>query len=154
VAVSLRYEEGRFVLGATRGDGERGDDITANLRTVREIPLVLRGRPPALLEVRGEVFMTNPELARINDLRRAEGEKPFENPRNSTAGSLKLLDSRICGQRRLRFMSHGLGEAQGLHETSYLKITQRMKEWGFPVSPFTQLYDSIEAVIEKAREWE
>ena len=114
VAVSLRYEEGRFVLGATRGDGERGDDITANLRTVREIPLVLHDRPPALLEVRGEVFMTNSELARLNELRRAEGEKPFENPRNSTAGSLKLLDPRICGQRRLRFVSHGLGEAQGL----------------------------------------
>ena len=93
VAVSLRYEEGKFVLGATRGDGERGDDITANLRTVRDIPLSLHGRPPALLEVRGEVFMTNSELARLNELRRADGEKPFENPRNSTAGSLKLLDS-------------------------------------------------------------
>ncbi len=96
VAVSLRYEQGRFVVGATRGDGERGDDITANLRTVREIPLRLHGSPPALLEIRGEVFMTNPELARINERRRAEGEKPFENPRNSTAGTLKLLDSRIC----------------------------------------------------------
>jgi DNA ligase (NAD+) len=154
VAVSLRYEEGRFVLGATRGDGERGDDITANLRTVREIPLVLHGRPPALLEVRGEVFMTNPELARINELRRAEGERPFENPRNSTAGSLKLLDSRICRQRRLRFISHGLGEAQGINETSYEKITQQMKEWGIPVSPQTRKYDSIDKVIEHAREWE
>ena len=96
VAVSLRYEKGKFVLGATRGDGERGDDITANLRTVRDIPLSLHGRPPALLEVRGEVFMTNSELARLNELRRADGEKPFENPRNSTAGSLKLLDSKIC----------------------------------------------------------
>ena len=154
VAVSLRYEEGRFVLGATRGDGERGDDITANLRTVREIPLVLHGRPPALLEVRGEVFMTNPELARLNELRRAEGEKPFENPRNSTAGSLKLLDPRICAQRRLRFISHGLGEAQGLHETSYEKIIRKMKEWGIPVSPLTRTYDSIDQVIEHARDWE
>ena len=114
VAVSLRYEQGKFVLGSTRGDGERGDDITANLRTVREIPLSLHGHPPDLLEVRGEVFMTNSELARLNELRRAEGEKPFENPRNSTAGSLKLLDPRICAQRRLRFISHGLGEARGL----------------------------------------
>jgi DNA ligase (NAD+) len=154
VAVSLRYEEGRFVLGATRGDGERGDDITANLRTVREIPLVLHGHPPALLEVRGEVFMTNPELARINEVRRAEGEKPFENPRNSTAGSLKLLDSRICGQRRLRFISHGLGEAQGLQENSYMKIAKKQKEWGIPVSQLTRTHDSIEAVIEHVREWE
>ena len=113
VAVSLRYEEGNFVLGATRGDGERGDDITANLRTVREVPLKLHDHPPALLEVRGEVFMTNSELARLNELRKAEGERPFENPRNSTAGSLKLLDPRICGQRRLRFVSHGLGELRG-----------------------------------------
>jgi len=154
VAVSLRYEEGRFVLGATRGDGERGDDITANLRTVRDIPLSLHGRPPALLEVRGEVFMTNSELARLNELRRADGEKPFENPRNSTAGTLKLLDSRICAGRRLRFISHGLGEARGLQEDSYQKITQKMKAWGVPVSDLTRCYDSIDAVIEHAREWE
>ena len=114
VAVSLRYEEGDFVLGATRGDGERGDDITANLRTVREVPLELHDHPPALLEVRGEVFMTNSELARLNELRKAEGERPFENPRNSTAGSLKLLDPRICGQRRLRFIGHGLGASEGI----------------------------------------
>jgi len=154
VAVSLRYEEGKFVLGATRGDGERGDDITANLRTVRDIPLSLHGRPPALLEVRGEVFMTNSELARLNELRRADGEKPFENPRNSTAGTLKLLDSRICAGRRLRFISHGLGEARGLQEDSYQKITQKMKAWGVPVSDLTRCYDSIDAVIEHAREWE
>jgi DNA ligase (NAD+) len=154
VAVSLRYEVGRFVLGATRGDGERGDDITANLRTLRDIPLSLQGRPPALLEVRGEVFMTNSELARLNDLRRADGEKPFENPRNSTAGTLKLLDSRICAGRRLRFISHGLGEARGLQENSYQKITQKMKAWGVPVSDLTRCYDSIDAVIEHAREWE
>jgi len=154
VAVSLRYEEGKFVLGATRGDGERGDDITANLRTVRDIPLSLHGRPPALLEVRGEVYMTNSELARLNELRRADGEKPFENPRNSTAGTLKLLDSRICAGRRLRFISHGLGEARGLQEDSYQKITQKMKAWGVPVSDLTRCYDSIDAVIEHAREWE
>jgi DNA ligase (NAD+) len=154
VAVSLRYENGRFVLGATRGDGERGDDITANLRTVREIPLVLHGHPPALLEVRGEVFMPNSELARINELRIAEGERPFENPRNSTAGSLKLLDPKICGQRRLRFVSHGLGEVKGLHENSYSQIIKEMKDWGIPVSPRTSVYDSINEVIEHARKWQ
>jgi DNA ligase (NAD+) len=154
VAVSLRYEMGKFVLGATRGDGERGDDITANLRTVREIPLSLAGGPPPLLEVRGEVFMTNSELARINELRRAEGEKPFENPRNSTAGSLKLLDPKICGQRRLRFISHGLGEERGLTEHSYYKLTRKLQEWGIPVSDHTRCYDSIEQVITHAREWE
>jgi DNA ligase (NAD+) len=154
VAVSLRYERGKFALGATRGDGERGDDITANLRTVRGIPLVLADDPPDLLEVRGEVYMTNPELARINELRRAEGEKPFENPRNATAGSLKLLDSRICGQRRLQFVSHGLGAAEGLRETSYARISTEMKQWGLPVSALSRVYDSIDEVIEHARQWQ
>jgi DNA ligase (NAD+) len=154
VAVSLRYENGQLVLGATRGDGERGDDITANLRTVREIPLTLHGHPPELLEVRGEVFMTNSELARLNELRRAGELRLFENPRNATAGSLKLLDPRICGQRRLRFISHGLGAAKGLKETSYYHITRRLKDWGVPISPHTRLCDEIEQVIEHAKEWE
>lgn len=154
VAVSLRYEEGRLVLGATRGDGERGDDITANLRTVREVPLTLHDHPPALLEVRGEVFMTNSELARLNELRKAEGERPFENPRNSTAGSLKLLDPRICAQRRLRFIVHGLGVSQGIKEGSYHEITRKLKTWGIPVSSHTKCYDSIDEVIDHAREWE
>ncbi|MGC8638982.1 MAG: NAD-dependent DNA ligase LigA [Isosphaeraceae bacterium] len=154
VAVSLRYEHGKFVLGSTRGDGERGDDITANLRTVREIPLSLHGHPPELLEVRGEVFMTNSELARLNELRRAAGERPFENPRNSTAGSLKLLDPKICGQRRLRFISHGLGDVRGLREQSYRKITEKLKAWGVPVSQYTGFYDSIDKVIDHAREWQ
>jgi DNA ligase (NAD+) len=154
VAVSLRYEHGKFVLGSTRGDGERGDDITANLRTVREIPLSLHDHPPELLEARGEVFMTNSELARLNELRKAEGERPFENPRNSTAGSLKLLDPKICGQRRLRFISHGLGDTRGVSERSYRKITEKLKAWGIPVSDHTGYYDSIDKVIEHAQEWE
>ncbi len=153
VAVSLRYEDCRLVLGATRGDGERGDDITANLKTVREIPLVLRDCPARLLEVRGEVYMTNSELLRLNELRRAAGETLFANPRNSTAGSLKLLDSRLCAQRRLRFVSHGLGEYQGIDETSYYALTRLIKQWGIPVSPHTTRYDSIDEVIEHARRW-
>jgi DNA ligase (NAD+) len=153
VAVSLRYEHGKFVQGSTRGDGERGDDITVNLRTVREIPLALRGSAPDLLEVRGEVYMPNSELVRLNELRAAAGDAPFANPRNSTAGSLKMLDSRIVAQRRLRFISHGLGESEGVREKSYLAITQLMKNWGIPVSPHTRAYDSIEQVIEHAERW-
>jgi DNA ligase (NAD+) len=153
VAVSLRYEQGKLVLGSTRGDGERGDDITANLKTVREVPLALQGHPPSLLEVRGEVYMTNSELIRLNELRRAAEEIPFANPRNSTAGSLKLLDSKLCAQRRLRFISHGLGEYQGIAESSYFEITRLMKNWGIPVSPYTVRYDSIDQVIEHAQRW-
>jgi DNA ligase (NAD+) len=153
VAVSLRYEAGVFVLGATRGDGERGDDITANLKTVRGIPLVLGGDPPPLLEVRGEVYMTNSELARLNELRRAREEPPFANPRNATAGSLKLLDSKLCGQRRLRFVSHGLGEMSGHSVTSYAELLGRMKTWGIPTTPNNAVYDTIDQVIEHAEQW-
>ncbi len=153
VAVSLRYEKGKLVQGSTRGDGERGDDITANLKTVRGIPLVLKGSASPLLEVRGEVYMPNSELVRLNELRRAADEVPFANPRNSTAGSLKLLDSKLCAQRQLRFVSHGLGESSEIGETSYFALTQLMKRWGIPVSAQTKCYDSIEQVIEHAERW-
>ncbi len=153
VAVSLRYEHGRFVQGATRGDGERGDDITQNLRTVREIPLSLGDHPPELIEVRGEVFMTNSELVRLNEIRKSEKETPFANPRNSTAGSLKLLDPRLCGLRRLRFVSHGLGESLGLTSKNYEDVILRMKGWGIPVGVETKSFDTIDAVIEHATLW-
>jgi DNA ligase (NAD+) len=97
--------------------------------------------------------MPNSELVRINELRVAAGEPPFANPRNSTAGSLKMLDSRICAQRRLRFVSHGLGESRGIPDTSYFAVVQRMKGWGIPVSPHTACYDSIDDVIEHAIQW-
>ena len=153
VAVSVRYEKGRFILGATRGDGYHGDDITANLRTVRGIPLILADRPPRLLEVRGEVYMTNAELVRLNELRRANEETPFANPRNSTAGSLKLLDSKLCAQRRLQFVSHGLGEFVGIDVRSYSEILGLLRGWGIPITPKHAVYDSIDAVIEHARRW-
>lgn len=154
VAVSLRYETGRLALGSTRGDGERGDDITVNLRTVRNVPLRLEGEAPEVIEVRGEVYMTNAELARLNDLRDAAGEPRFANPRNSTAGSLKMLDSRIVAQRRLLFVSHGLGEIRGWTPSSYGEVIDRLRGWGVPVSPHTALFDTIDEVIEYARQWE
>jgi DNA ligase (NAD+) len=153
VAVGLRYEKGSLVLGATRGDGYHGDDITANLRTVREIPLRLEEDPPRVLEIRGEVYMTNAELARLNQLREAAGETPFANPRNATAGSLKLLDPRQCGQRRLNFVAHGLGEVEGVRERTYSEILQHLKRWGVPVSPYYSIYDSITEVISHANRW-
>ena len=156
VAVSLRYEHGKLVLGATRGDGEHGDDITANLRTVREVPLCAARQPAGLASrfaARSTHDTANSELLRLNELRKVAGDPPFANPRNSTAGSLKMLDSRIVAQRRLRFISHGLGESKGVRETSYFAITQLMKRWGIPVSPHTSCYDSIEQVIEHANRW-
>jgi DNA ligase (NAD+) len=153
VAVSLRYERGRFVQGATRGDGVRGDNVTANLRTVRDIPLVLGDSPPSLLEVRGEVYMTNSELVRLNELRLAREEAPFANPRNSTAGSLKLLDPKLCGQRRLRFVSHGLGAFDGIKVSTYREMQDLLVSWGVPVSPHNATYETIDEVIAHAERW-
>jgi DNA ligase (NAD+) len=154
VAVSLRYQLGKFTLGATRGDGYEGDDITTNLRTVRGIPLSLINDPPPLLEVRGEVYMTNSELVRLNEMRAANDEPPFANPRNSTAGSLKLLDPKLCATRRLQFVAHGLGEAKGLTISSYAETLSDMKRWGIPVSPKTAVFDSIDDIIAHAQNWE
>ncbi len=154
VAVSLRYEDGQFVQGATRGDGTRGDDITANLRTVRNLPLQLADEPPSVLEIRGEVYMTNAELSRLNEQRLAAEEPPFANPRNATAGSLKLLDSKLCRQRRLQFVAHGLGESHGITATSYWEMLGLLKSWCVPATPRSAVYDSIDAVIEHAQRWE
>jgi DNA ligase (NAD+) len=153
VAVSLRYEAGKLILGATRGDGERGDDITTNLRTVRGVPLALGDGAPPILEIRGEVYMTNAELVRLNELRVANEETPFANPRNSTAGSLKLLDPRLCGQRRLRFVAHGLGEAVGFKHKSYWSILDDLKKWGIPISSYNARFETIDEVIAHAEIW-
>src|SRR6185437_13072480 len=96
---------------------------------------------------------TNSELVRLNELRRSREEAPFANPRNATAGSLKLLDPRLCGQRRLRFVSHGLGESQGVTANSYFAVTRLMKSWGIPVSSHTKVFDGIEDVIRHAEAW-
>jgi DNA ligase (NAD+) len=154
VAVSLRYEQGKFVLGATRGDGERGDDVSANLKTVRGIPLSLAGDPPPVVEIRGEVYMTNAEMARLNEIRAAAEQTLLANPRNATAGSLKLLDPKQCAKRRLQFVAHGLGEVNGMNLSSYFETLKEMKHWHVPLSPHTARYETIEKVLHHAQEWE
>jgi DNA ligase (NAD+) len=154
VAVSLRYEGGKFVLGATRGDGYQGDDITANLLTVRGVPKALGHHAPEVLEIRGEVYMTIAELVRLNGIRVAAEEEPYANPRNVTAGSLKLLDPKLCAARRLRFVAHGLGETRGIVARSYAEILKLLKDWGVPVSPHNTVYESIEEVIAHAERWQ
>ena len=113
LAISLRYEDGVFVRGATRGDGATGEDVSANLRTIKAIPLRLKGKAPALLEVRGEVFMPRAGFEAFNERARARGEKPLANPRNGAAGSLRQLDSRITAARPLSFYAYALGAYQG-----------------------------------------
>src|SRR5690606_30890939 len=113
LAISLIYENGRFVRGATRGDGYTGEDVTVNLRTIRSIPLQLaQNSPPPLLEVRGEVLMLRADFERLNRQQREREGKPFVNPRNAAAGSLRQLDPRITAGRRLTFFAYGLGVAE------------------------------------------
>nr|BAL56002.1 NAD-dependent DNA ligase [uncultured Bacteroidetes bacterium] len=158
VAVSLRYEGGRFVLGATRGDGTVGDDITANLRTIRSLPLV--AQPVAVenvvlsdFEVRGEVYMLRRDFEQLNRQRIAEGEKPFANPRNLTAGTLKLLDPRQVAQRPLQLVCYYLDSDQVRlrRQSSNLELLGAM---GFPTSPHWLLCATIEEVFAFIDEWE
>ncbi|HEY6573160.1 MAG TPA: NAD-dependent DNA ligase LigA, partial [Candidatus Eisenbacteria bacterium] len=136
VAVHLRYEGGRFVQGLTRGDGEKGDEITSNLRTIRAIPLRLRGRDvPDLVEVRGEVFMETKAFARMNQRREKEGEKPFMNPRNATAGSLKTLDPSEVARRPLQIFVYQLVRADGHGFESHLEALEYAGKLGLRVNP-------------------
>jgi DNA ligase (NAD+) len=154
VAVSLIYESGRLSVGATRGDGERGDDVTHNLRTILELPLRVRaGNPPDDFEVRGEVCMNRDDLVRINRQREAKGLEPFANPRNSAAGALKLLDPRQCAERRLRMFAYSLEGSDASGVRSHRDALARLKEMGFRVNPHTVSFDSIDKVIEYCLSW-
>ncbi len=151
VAMSLRYEDGAFKVGATRGDGETGDDITENLKTIRAIPLHLRHALP-VLEVRGEVFMTLEGFRRVCDEMRAAGEEPFANARNSAAGSLKQLDPRAVAKRPLHFIAYGLGEVDGDTPPTQSETLDWLKSFGFPTHRWTRLCSSAEEVFEAIQE--
>ena len=134
LAISLLYEGGQFVQGATRGDGHTGEDVTANLKTIRSIPLRLRGaRPPASIEVRGEVIMYKADFARMNAHQRERGDKEFVNPRNAAAGSLRQLDPKMTAERPLRFFAYGVGDAGALPFRRQSEILAWMAERGLPV---------------------
>jgi DNA ligase (NAD+) len=149
VAVNLRYERGLLILAATRGDGQRGDNITANAKTIHDIPLRLKehSKTPPVLEVRGEIFMYNADFARLNERREEAGEETFANPRNATAGTLKQLDSKMVAARRLRFMSHGVGEATGLDVDSYWDWLEFAKKLGLTTSHHAKLVENVDEVI-------
>lgn len=154
VAMSLTYENGLLTVGATRGDGERGDDVTHNLKTMPEIPLRLRAEtPPKLFEARGEVYMTRADLIRVNRDRTARGEEPYANCRNLSAGSLKLLDPRQCADRKLRFFAYALGALEGIEIQSHLESLETLKNLGFPINPHTKRCANIEEVIDHCNSW-
>ena len=154
LAISLRYERGVLVTAATRGNGQVGDDVTANVRTINAIPLVLLGgRAPAVLEARGEVYMPTSAFLELNRLRTEAGEPAFANPRNAAAGSLKLLDARITAARNLSFFAYATGElSEPLAENHYESL-QRLKELGLPVNPNITRGKDIDEVIEICESW-
>ncbi|MFH1678211.1 MAG: NAD-dependent DNA ligase LigA [Candidatus Omnitrophota bacterium] len=155
VSANLTYEKGKFILGATRGDGERGEDVTRNLRTIRAIPLVLLGdNIPDLMEIRGEVYMKMEGLNSINKERVKKNETPFVNPRNAAAGSLKLLDPAIVRNRGLNFFAHSLGDYQGLNLQSHWQFLGLLKDWGLPVNPFSRLCKDFNEVKEFCLLWQ
>ncbi|MCC7275194.1 MAG: NAD-dependent DNA ligase LigA [Alphaproteobacteria bacterium] len=147
VSASLRYEKGRFVLGATRGDGIEGEDVTANLRTLAEVPKLLSGPAPDVIEVRGEVYMRGRDFLALNARRQEAGEPLFANPRNSAAGSLRQLDPAVTAGRPLRFFAYAWGEASEEIADSHWHALQRFAGWGFRVNPETRLCATIEEAL-------
>ncbi|HWS40211.1 MAG TPA: NAD-dependent DNA ligase LigA [Arenimonas sp.] len=153
LAISLRYENGILVQGATRGDGEEGEDVTANVRTIRSIPLILRGSNfPRILEVRGEVFMPRAAFARYNQWALENNGKVLANPRNGAAGSLRQLDVSITANRPLSFYAYAIGEWTGTEiPESHDKILSLLKEWGLPVSSEVKTCKGLQAVLDYYR---
>jgi DNA ligase (NAD+) len=155
LAINLTYENGVFTRGATRGDGEIGEDVTVNLRTINAIPLRMLGDDvPPLVEVRGEVYMPLSGFRELNERLIAEDKKPTPNPRNAAAGSLRQKDSRITAARPLSFWAYGIGVHDGAALRSHWETLAWLKVHGFPINPFAERLESIDAVAKACREWE
>jgi DNA ligase (NAD+) len=148
LSISLRYEKGELVLGATRGDGTTGENVTANIRTIAGIPKTLIGdNVPDIFEVRGEIFMTHTEFARLNAAQEAAGKQTYVNPRNTAAGSLRQLDPSITATRKLQFFAYAWGEASTLPAESQMGVIEAMGAWGFPINPLTRQCSSVEEML-------
>jgi DNA ligase (NAD+) len=150
VAVELIYENGRFAVGSTRGDGLHGEDITLNLKTIRSIPLILRAGKrdlPQRLEVRGEVFLSRQAFQSMNREREEEGQAVFANPRNAAAGSLKQLDSTMTAKRPLDIFCHGSGTITGLQFATHREFLDAIKDWGLKAVPFTRICRSLNEIL-------
>jgi DNA ligase (NAD+) len=155
VAVALTYENGVYVQGATRGDGEVGEDITANIRTVRAVPQRLQlKKPPPILEVRGEIYLPVKAFEKLNDELLEQGGRPFANPRNGAAGSLRQKDPKVTDSRPLRLWCHGLGVAEGMRFRSHSESLEWMREAGLPVDPHVKVVDTLEEVHGFATNWQ
>ncbi|MGD0336458.1 MAG: NAD-dependent DNA ligase LigA [Candidatus Omnitrophota bacterium] len=155
VSANLTYEKGKLATGATRGDGQTGEDVTANIKTIRAIPLGLRDKEiPSLIEIRGEVYMEEKDFKALNKEREKDGDILFANPRNATSGSLKLLDSAIVANRRLNFFAHSLGEYDGVEIASQWDFLRKLKAWGLRINPESKLCGGLEEAIAHCASWQ
>ncbi len=146
LSFSARYENGKFVQGATRGDGVTGEDITENLKTIRQLPLEIKGNVPAVLEIRGEVYMSKADFFALNEKYQAEGKKNFANPRNAAAGSLRQLDAKITAERNLSLFAYTWGEVSERVWDSQEDFFNHLREWGFPTNPHNRLCHNLEEI--------
>jgi DNA ligase (NAD+) len=151
LSASLRYENGLFVQGATRGDGQEGEDITANLKTIAGIPLRLSGKPPKVLEVRGEVYMTHKAFAALNQRQEADGKPTYANPRNSAAGSVRQLDPSITAGRALNFLAYTWGEVSELPDETQSGVVAALESYGLPVNPEMKRCESVDDLLKVYR---
>ncbi|HZO27403.1 MAG TPA: NAD-dependent DNA ligase LigA, partial [Chloroflexota bacterium] len=154
LAVALIYRNGKLAIGATRGDGLRGDDITPNIRTIRSVPLTLADDPPELIEVRGEVYLTRAAFEKINEERAAAGQPLFMNPRNCAAGSLRQLDPRITATRPLDMFIYALGQVSENEPRHHWEAIQRFRELGLKTNPNNTRVETIDEVVEQVATWE
>jgi DNA ligase (NAD+) len=155
LAVNLTYEDGVFVRGATRGDSVQGEDVTPNLRTIRAIPLRMRDdRPPAVVEVRGEVYLPLSGFRELNERLAGTSQKLAPNPRNAAAGSVRQKNSAITADRPLSIWVYGTGHADGIGFAGHYEMLEWLRERGFPTNPFAERLESVEAVAEACRAWE
>ncbi len=152
LSMSLRYENGKLVSAATRGDGTTGENVTANIRTIKEIPQTLPAGVPAVVEVRGEVYMAKSDFLALNAQMEAEGKQTYVNPRNTAAGSLRQLDPTITASRKLKFFAYAWGEISDMPADTQFGMVEVFKDWGFPVNPLMKRLSSVEAIIQHYNE--
>jgi len=155
VSANIAYKDGLLSLGATRGDGSTGEDVTENIKTIRAIPLRLLGKDiPDFIEIRGEVYMERKEFEAINKEREDAGDVVFANPRNATSGSLKLLDTALVAKRKLSFFGHSLGEYKGSGIKSQWEFLEKLKSWGLRINPESKVFKSLDEVINFCNKWQ
>ncbi|MDK4711905.1 NAD-dependent DNA ligase LigA [Rhizobium sp. CNPSo 4039] len=147
LSMSIRYENGRMVSAATRGDGTTGENVTANIRTIKEIPQTLPAGAPSVVEVRGEVYMAKSDFLTLNAQMEAEGKQTYVNPRNTAAGSLRQLDAKVTASRKLKFFAYAWGEMSDMPADTQYGMVQTFKSWGFPVNPLMERLSSVADIL-------